>query len=142
MRIILIFLLITEVLLAQVPPSIPNQAVARNGKGLTLANLPVKVRFSILDSILNGTTVNSESYEPTTSAQGLFSVNIAMGNSTIGSFSSINWNGNAKFLKVELYTTASGSNNVDLGLQKMISVPYSFYSCESKQYSFTFNSTI
>jgi hypothetical protein len=111
----------------QVPQGIPYQAIARNGQGQPLANLPVNVRFSVLDSTASGPVVYSETHEPITSALGLFSVNVGMGNSTIGSFSSINWGMNAKFLKVELDTTASGSNYIDLGTQQMMSVPYALY---------------
>jgi len=120
-------IIFSNLAIAQVPQGIPYQAIARNGQGQPLANLPVKVRFSILDSTLTGTAVYSETHEPTTSAQGLFSVNVGMGNSNVGSFGSINWGVNAKFLKVELDTTASGTNYIDLGTQQMMSVPYALF---------------
>jgi hypothetical protein len=127
MRIILIFFLITEVLFAQVPQGIPYQAIARNGQGQPLANLLVKVRFSVLDSTASGPVVYSETHEPITSTLGLFSVNVGMGNPSQGTFSGINWGMNAKFLKVELDTSASGLNYIDLGTQQMMSVPYALF---------------
>lgn len=127
--------LISYSLNAQVPQGIPYQAIARNGQGEPLANLSVKIRFSILDSVVTGPAVYSETHEPITSSQGLFSVNVGLGNSNTGTFSSINWGLNAKFLKVELDTTATGNNYLDLGTQQMMSVPYSLFSGESKKVS-------
>ena len=112
---------------AQVPQGIPYQAVARNGQGQPLTSTNVKVRFSILDSTATGTAVYVESHSTTTSALGLFSANVGMGTATTGTFSSINWGQNYKFLKVELDTTATGNGYIDLGTQQMMSVPYALY---------------
>ncbi|MBK8586841.1 MAG: hypothetical protein IPN88_16010 [Bacteroidetes bacterium] len=60
-----------------------------------------------------------------------------MGTVVTGIFASINWGQNSKFLKVELDTTASGSNYIDLGTQQMLSVPYSLYSSKSGSLSTT-----
>jgi hypothetical protein len=109
---------------AQVPQGIPYQAVARNAAGEPLANKPVKVRFSILDSTITGNAVYVETHSTTTSALGLFVTNVGMGTPTSGTFNTINWGQNFKFLKVELDTTASGNNYVNLGTQQMMSVPY------------------
>jgi hypothetical protein len=118
-------------LLAQVPQGISYQAVARNGQGQTLANTNVKLRFSILDSIATGTVVYVESHNTTTSALGLFTANVGMGTASTGTFSSINWGQNSKFLKVELDTTATGNSYIDLGTQQMMSVPYALYAKNS-----------
>jgi hypothetical protein len=112
---------------AQVPQGIPYQAIARNGQGQPLANTNVKVRFSILDSTATGTAVYIESHNTTTSALGLFTANVGMGNASTGTFSAINWGQNYKFLKVELDTTATGNSYIDLGTQQMMSVPYALY---------------
>jgi hypothetical protein len=112
---------------AQVPQGIPYQAIARNGQGQPLANTNVKVRFSILDSTATGTAVYVESHNTTTSALGLFTANVGMGNASTGTFSAINWGQNFKFLKVELDTTATGNSYIDLGTQQMMSVPYALY---------------
>jgi hypothetical protein len=118
---------IASVIYAQVPQGIPYQAVARNGQGQPLASTNVKVRFSILDSTATGTAVYVESHSTTTSALGLFTANVGMGAASTGTFSSINWGQNYKFLKVELDTTATGNSYIDLGTQQMMSVPYALY---------------
>ena len=126
-------LLIASIAKAQVPQGIPYQAIARNGQGQPLANANVKVRFSILDSTATGTAVYIESHNTTTSALGLFTANVGMGNAITGTFSAINWGQNFKFLKVELDTTATGNSYIDLGTQQMMSVPYAIFSGETQK---------
>jgi len=126
-----ILFVLSSISTAQVPQGISYQAVARNGQGLPLANLPVKVRFSILDSSAVGPVVYTETHEPVTSAAGLFTVTIGTGDSNPIPFSSIPWEKNYKFLKVELDTTASGNSYDNLGTQQMMSVPYALYARSS-----------
>jgi uncharacterized protein (TIGR02145 family) len=119
------FLLFTSsfLLFAQAPQGIPYQAIARNASGVAISNTAVKVRFSIRDSIATGAIKYQETHNPTTSALGLFSVNVGMGTVVSGTFSGINWGKNAKFLQVELNTTG-GTTYTDLGTTQMMSVPY------------------
>jgi uncharacterized protein (TIGR02145 family) len=111
---------------AQSPQGIPYQAIARNASGVAIANTAVKVRFSIRDSIATGAIKYQETHNPTTSALGLFSVNVGMGTIVTGTFSGINWGKNAKFLQVELNITG-GATYTDLGTTQMMSVPYALY---------------
>ena len=119
-------LLISVFALAQAPQGIPYQAIARNASGVAIANTAVKVRFSIRDSIATGAIKYQETHNPTTSALGLFSVNVGMGTVVSGTFSGINWGKNAKFLQVELNTTG-GTTYTDLGTTQMMSVPYALH---------------
>jgi hypothetical protein len=112
---------------AQAPQGIPYQAIARNASGVAIANTAVKVRFSIRDSIATGAIKYQETHNLTTSALGLFSVNVGMGTVVSGTFSGINWGKNAKFLQVELNTTG-GTTYTDLGTTQMMSVPYALFS--------------
>jgi uncharacterized protein (TIGR02145 family) len=114
---------------AQAPQGIPYQAIARNASGVAIENTAVKVRFSIRDSIATGAIKYQETHNPTTSALGLFSVNVGMGTVVSGTFSGINWGKNAKFLQVEL-DPAGGSSYTDLGTTQMMSVPYALYAAE------------
>lgn len=129
MKQILVFLsvlLIFNSALAQSPQAIAYQAVARNSSGSIFANTSVSVRFSIRDSIATGTIKYRETHSVTTSAQGMFSVNIGQGIPVSGSFSAINWAINTKFLQVEI-DTSGGSYFIDLGTQQMLSVPYALH---------------
>ena len=122
------FCLLTSAFLlqAQAPQGIPYQAIARNASGVAIANTAVKVRFSIRDSIATGPVRYQETHSPTTSALGLFSVNVGMGTVVSGTFSGINWGKNAKFLQVEL-DPAGGTAYTDLGTTQMMSVPYALF---------------
>jgi uncharacterized protein (TIGR02145 family) len=91
----------------------------------------VKVRFSIRDSIATGAIKYQETHNPTTSALGLFSVNVGMGTVVSGTFSGINWGKNAKFLQVEL-NTSGGTTYTDLGTTQMMSVPYALQASSIK----------
>jgi uncharacterized protein (TIGR02145 family) len=127
---LLVSLVTSAAVSAQAPQGIPYQAIARNSSGVAIANTAVKVRFSIRDSIATGAIKYQETHNPTTSALGLFSVNVGMGTVVSGSFSGINWGKNAKFLQVEM-DPAGGSTYTDLGTTQMMSVPYALHSKSS-----------
>jgi hypothetical protein len=118
-----LFSLASAAVFAQAPQGIPYQAIARNASGQAIASTAVKVRFSIRDSIATGAIKYQETHNPTTSALGLFSVNVGMGTVVSGSFSGINWGKNAKFLQVEM-DPAGGTTYTNLGTTQMMSVPY------------------
>ena len=112
---------------AQVPQGIPYQAAARGANGQALLNQAVKVKFSIIDSIATGMIVYQETHSLTTNSTGIFNANIGMGTSVSGTFNTINWGKNTKFMQVELDPTGAGSNYLDMGTQQMLSVPYALY---------------
>jgi hypothetical protein len=111
---------------AQAPQGIPYQSVIRNGSGALLINQAVNVRFSIHDSTMLGTIVYQETHTTTTSNLGMITLSIGQGTPSTGTFSSINWGVNSKFMQVEL-DAAGGNNYIDLGTQQMMSVPYALY---------------
>ncbi len=115
---------------SQTPQGIPYQAIARNSSGGIIASHTIGVRYTIHDSIATGATIYQETFSPTTNTLGLFNVNVGMGSATIGTFSNINWERNAKFMQVEL-DAAGGTSYVDMGTTQMMSVPYAFFSKKS-----------
>jgi hypothetical protein len=108
---------------AQAPQGIPYQAVARNSSGAILASTNISVRFTIRDSIATGAIQYRETFSITTSAQGMFNVNVGQGTPVTGTFSGINWGTNAKFMQVEM-DPSGGSCYIDMGMTQMMSVPY------------------
>ena len=112
---------------AQAPQGIPYQSVIRNGSGALLINQAVHIRFSIHDSTMLGTIVYQETHTTTTSNLGMITLSIGQGTASTGSFSTINWGVNSKFMQVEL-DAAGGNNYIDLGTQQMMSVPFALYS--------------
>lgn len=123
---IVVLILLTNVVMAQAPQGIPYQAVARNSSGAILASTSISVRFTIRDSVATGAIKYRETFSVTTTAQGMFNVNVGQGTPVIGTFSGINWGTNTKFMKVEM-DPAGGSSYIDMGTTQMMSVPYSKY---------------
>ena len=127
---VLLLLLICNSAMAQAPQGIPYQAVARNSSGVILTSTAISMRFTIHDSVATGTIVYQETFNPTTSAQGLFNVNVGTGTVVSGAFAGINWGHNSKFMQVEM-DPAGGSSYINMGTQQMMSVPYALYSNSS-----------
>jgi hypothetical protein len=123
---ILVLLLIANVAIAQAPQGIPYQAAARNSSGAILASTNISVRFTIRDSIATGAIKYRETHSVTTTAQGMFSLNVGQGTVVSGTFSGINWGTNAKFMQVEI-DPAGSTSYIDMGTQQMMSVPYAKY---------------
>ena len=128
---LLLALLITVGSYSQVPEGISYQAVAFSASGNPIINGNVGVKISILDNSIQGTVVYSETHLKLTNAQGLFNLNIGLGTPSTGTFSSINWGTNSKFLKVEVDPNG-GANYTIVGTNQLMSVPYSLYSRESE----------
>ncbi len=128
---LVVFLFSATHAFAQVPQGIPYQAAARAANGQALVNTAVKVRFSILDSVATGTVVYQETHSATTNSVGIFNVNVGLGTPVTGTLSGVNWGKNAKYMKMELDITGTGSSYVDMGTQQMMAVPYSLYSATS-----------
>jgi uncharacterized protein (TIGR02145 family) len=110
--------------LAQSPASIPYQAVVRNTDGSVLSNTSLAITFKIHNVTSNGNVVFEETHTTTSNTQGLISLNMGAGTAVTGTFSSINWGSDAKFLHVLMN---AGNGIVDLGTQQMMSVPYALY---------------
>ncbi len=120
-----VFLVMKQLVIAQAPWVFPFQAVARYPNSGVIANKAIKVRFTIKDASSTGTTVYQETQSPTTSALGLFSVNIGSGGTSVtGTISTLTWGTSLKFLQVEMDTTNAGTSYVSLGTQQLLSVPY------------------
>jgi hypothetical protein len=111
----------------QVPQAIPYQAAAMYANGQSLINKSIMVKFSILDSSATGTNLYTETQNTTTNSLGIFNLNIGSGIAISGNFGALNWGSNAKFLKVELDTSALGNNYSVIGTQQIMSVPYALY---------------
>lgn len=123
---LLLHILFTTSLFAQAPNAIPYQAVARNSAGNLIPNQVISLRFTLHDSSASGIIIYQETKNVTTNSLGLFNVNIGQGNTLLGTFQSINWKLNAKFLQVEL-DTAGGTNYTTMGTTQLLSVPYALY---------------
>ena len=125
-------LFMVGVAVAQAPQAIPFQAVARDSKGVVLANKTLALRFSVLDGPNNSATLDAIVYQETqtqtTNALGLFMVNIGQGNVVSGTFGSINWGTYNKFIQVDMDITGTGVSYTTIATQQLMSVPYALNS--------------
>jgi uncharacterized protein (TIGR02145 family) len=126
----LFFLIALEVLfsnqyIGQVAMGIPYQAVVRNADGTVMANTPITLTLKLRDQTFAGVVIYQENHSIVTNTLGLVSCILGEGSVVSGSFSTIDWGGNSKYLQVSM---DAGSGIIDLGTQKLMSVPYSLYS--------------
>jgi hypothetical protein len=110
----------------QAPQGFNYQAVARDNKGVVLASKSVSLRISILDKSPSGGVLYSETFSPTTNQFGLFSISIGNGSAVSGTFSTIAWGTNDKYLRVEM-DASGGSSYIIMGTTQLLAVPYAMY---------------
>lgn len=111
---------------AQAPEGINYQAVVRDLSGAIIANSPVGLKLSLLQTSATGTVVYEETFAPFSNDFGL--VNVVLGEGTVisGTFSTINWGAGPYFIEVAADVTG-GTSYAILGTQKLMSVPYALY---------------
>ena len=111
---------------SQAPEGINYQAVIRKTSGALLANSPVAIRVQIKQTSATGTVVFSERQTAITSAYGLVNLVIGQGTLLSGNFSTINWSTGNYWVSLGV-DFSNGTNYVDYGSQKLMSVPYALY---------------
>lgn len=124
--------------LAQSPPGIPYQAIARTTTGEPYANGALQARFSLHEQTATGTVSYAETHSLQTDEFGLFSTTFGAGALVTGTFAAINWGLTTKYLQVEINL---GNNWIDMGTQQLMSVPYAMYAGSAGNNSNTNNSS-
>jgi uncharacterized protein (TIGR02145 family) len=114
------FTFLCSVLFAQAPALIPYQAVARDTSGQALNGATINARFTIHDGAATGAAVWQELQTVTTSALGLFTVQLGSSVPLTG----VIWANGSKFMQVEIDL---GQGFVEMGTQQMLSVPYALH---------------
>ncbi|MCF8403888.1 MAG: tail fiber domain-containing protein [Bacteroidales bacterium] len=122
-----LFLLITSSVFCQSLQSFKYQSVVRDNAGDIIQNQLIGIRISIHDVSALGTTIYRETFTETTNSYGLISLEIGKGTPDVGTFVSIDWGSNPKFLETEIDVTG-GTSFVSMGTSELVSVPYALYS--------------
>ncbi len=123
-------ILVAASVFAQSPEKMSYQAVIRNSSNQLVTNQTVGMQISILQGSASGLAVYAETQTPTTSANGLVSIEIGTG-TTSDDFSAIDWANGPYFIKTET-DTAGGINYTITGTSQLLSVPYAFYAKEAE----------
>jgi hypothetical protein len=97
--------------------------VARNASGQILGNQAVGLRISVLANSATGDVRYVETHTVTSDAFGVMNFVIGAGTPVTGTFSNMNWSGEAMFVKIEA-DFAGGTNYTDLGASRVWSVPF------------------
>jgi hypothetical protein len=113
--------------IAQAPEKMSYQAVIRDANDHLVANQAVGMQVSILKGSASGTAVYVETQGPTSSANGLVSMEIGGGTVVSGDFAAIDWANGPYFIKTETDPTG-GTNYSIVGTSELLSVPYALYS--------------
>ena len=111
---------------AQAPEGINYQAVIRTTSGTLVTNATVAIRVQIKQNSSTGTVVYAERQSGATSNFGLVNFVIGQGTLLSGTFSSINWSTGNYWVSLAV-DFANGTNYVDYGSQRLMSVPYALY---------------
>jgi hypothetical protein len=98
---VLLAVLLTASVFAQLPEKMSYQAVIRNSSDALVINSQVGMQISILQGTEDGSPVYVETQSPTTNANGLVSVEIGNGSVVSGDFSTIDWASGTYFIKTE-----------------------------------------
>jgi hypothetical protein len=135
-RLLLLFIptIFCHIVTGQEPESINYQAIIHNIAGEVVTAKVVSVKFSILAGNTYDTIIYSECHSATTNLIGLVSLTIGDGTDKTGNFTSIDWNADRYFLKVEIDVTG-GTNYTDMGTLQILSVPYGLPEKTSKKAS-------
>jgi hypothetical protein len=122
---LLLFLLATVSILAQVPEKMSYQAVLRDASNTLLTNQEVGMQIRILQSTITGVAVYIETQTTTTNINGLVSLEIGSGTSS-DDFSAIDWSAGPYFIKTAT-DPSGGSSYTITGTSQLMSVPFAMY---------------
>jgi uncharacterized protein (TIGR02145 family) len=129
---IIIAVLISSTLIAQMPQKMSYQSVIRNSSNQLVTSHAVGMKISILQGSATGTAVYVETQTSTTNANGLVTIEIGGGTPVTGTFSGINWATGTYFIKTE--TDPNGGTSYSItGTSQLLSVPYALYSKTSEK---------
>ncbi|MBV9989228.1 MAG: hypothetical protein JO301_16230 [Chitinophagaceae bacterium] len=132
-------LFMAGILIAQPPPAIPLQAVAKDAMGNPAKNRKVFIKDAIIKQKINGTVVWEEGFEVTTNDDGVYTINIGMGSktsaTTLKTIADIDWADGPYFLNLKIAVSpvipaswwVASDNYIDLGTTQMMSVPYALF---------------
>ena len=112
--------------LAQTPKTISYQGVARNATGQPIPNQPIKIKLSLLETATSTNSLYSETHTLSTTAQGLFAVQIGAGTVLSGTYATLDWSNGPKFVKTEIDPTG-GDNFTLSSTNPLNAVPFALF---------------
>jgi len=114
------------ILLAQAPQAFKYQAIARDEAGNVLSFWDIGLRISIIQEGIGGQAIYVETHKTQTNIYGLINLIIGEGKVVRGDFSSIKWEENQHYIKMEM-DIDGGENYKEVGISQLYAVPYALY---------------
>jgi hypothetical protein len=127
-ELLLVFLLIAQAAVAQVPGKFNYQAIVRNSDGQVVAGETVAFRISILAGDVSGEALYTEEQIVTTNDFGMAVLLIGDQEGQRGLLGDIDWTADTYFIRIEVDRSGTGTEFVQLGTSQLISVPYAMAS--------------
>lgn len=111
---------------AQSPPSFSYQAVVRDANNRLVQNDTLGVEIRIMKQNPNGSILLIETHQVLSNTNGLISLEVGMGNATLGGLSTISWTNGPYFLQSSI--DLNGGNNYTLSqTTQLLSVPFALH---------------
>ena len=132
LTILLLIPLCLSAALAQSPPLINYQGVARSSDGTVLQDHALSLRISVLKDGPSGPIAYSERHNVVTNDFGMFTLQIGGGDLRQGALDALNWGKNSYWLQVEM-DEEGGTNYTLLGASQLLSVPYAFHALHATE---------
>lgn len=112
---------------AQAPEKMNFQTVLHHTEGSVIPNQEVKLIVNILAEEPDGDIVYREEHTIESNDYGLINLKIGDGVVLYGQWSDIAWAEEDQFIMLELDTSGTGSSFMDMGVTKLLTVPYALY---------------
>ena len=119
-------LLLSATVFAQAPQKMSYQIVIRNSNQALVSSTTVGMAITVLQGSSIGPVMYVETQTPTTSANGLASIEIGAGTVEYGSFAGIDWANGPYFIETAI-DPLGGTNYTILGTSQLLSVPYALH---------------
>ena len=120
---IVLLLITSAALYAQVPATFNYQAVLRDAGGNIRADASVNINLVLHQGSSTGTAVYEETHSTTTTSLGLVSLEVGSGDPA--AFALVDWPAGPYFLEVKVDGTSMGTS-------QLLSVPYALYAVSSE----------
>lgn len=123
---LIVIAILTFTTYAQTPEKMSYQAVVRDASNALVTDQILGMQISILKGGTSGTSVYTETQNPTTNSNGLVSLEIGTGTIISGDFATIDWANDIYFIKTET-DISGGSSYTITGTSQLLSVPYALH---------------
>jgi uncharacterized protein (TIGR02145 family) len=111
---------------AQTPKTISYQGVARNATGQPIPSQAIKIKLSLLETAGSSNALYTETHTLTTTAQGLFALQIGAGTVLSGTYANLDWSNGPRFVKTEIDPTG-GDNFTLSSTNPLNAVPFALF---------------